>query len=78
MARANRPTRGTLKGKAGKENQEVTDMLNRYWQDEQGLATVEYALLLALIVAVALTAWTTLGSKVNSVVSEAGTEIFGS
>ena len=42
---------------AGKGIKGVTDMLNRYWQDEQGLATVEYALLLALIVAVALTAW---------------------
>ena len=55
----------------------VTDMLTGYWQDERGLATVEYALLLALIVAVALTAWTTLGSKVNSVISEAGTSISG-
>ena len=56
----------------------MTDMLSGYWQYEQGLATVEYALLLALIVAVALTAWTTLGSKVNSLLSEAGTEILGS
>ncbi len=53
-------------------------MLTRYWHDEQGLATVEYALLLALIVGVALTAWTTLGSKVNSVITEAGSEILGS
>ena len=55
-------------------------MLNRYryWQDEQGLATVEYALLLALIVVAALTAWTTLGTAVNSTLSEASSDIFGS
>ena len=41
-----------------------------YWKDEDGLTTVEYALLLALIVVVAITAWTALGSSVNSTVSD--------
>jgi Flp pilus assembly pilin Flp len=36
-----------------------------YWNDEEGLTTVEYALLLALIVVVAITAWTAIGSGVN-------------
>jgi pilus assembly protein Flp/PilA len=44
-------------------------MLN-YWRDEEGLTTVEYALLLALIVVVAITAWTALGSKVNTTVTD--------
>jgi Flp pilus assembly pilin Flp len=43
--------------------------LKRLWSDEDGLTTVEYALLLVLIVVVAVTAWTTLGSNVNKAVS---------
>ena len=41
-----------------------------YWKDEDGLTTVEYALLLALIVVVAITAWTALGSSVNATVAD--------
>ncbi len=41
-----------------------------YWKDEEGLTTVEYALLLALIVVVAITAWTALGTGVNSTVDD--------
>jgi pilus assembly protein Flp/PilA len=41
-----------------------------YWRDEDGLTTVEYALLLALIVVVAITAWTALGSSVNTTVTD--------
>lgn len=41
-----------------------------YWRDEDGLTTVEYALLLALIVVVAITAWTALGSSVNATVTD--------
>jgi Flp pilus assembly pilin Flp len=44
-------------------------MLN-YWKDEDGLTTVEYALLLALIVVVAITAWTALGAGVNTTVTD--------
>lgn len=44
--------------------------LMRYWKDEEGLTTVEYALLLALIVVVAITAWTALGTGVNSTVDD--------
>ncbi|MFP3902866.1 MAG: Flp family type IVb pilin [Armatimonadota bacterium] len=42
------------------------DALKAYWKDEEGLTTVEYALLLALIVVVAITAWTQLGGTVCS------------
>jgi len=41
-----------------------------YWKDEDGLTTVEYALLLALIVVTAITAWTALGTGVNSTVDD--------
>jgi pilus assembly protein Flp/PilA len=40
--------------------------LKRLWADEAGLTTVEYALLLVLIVAAAVTAWTQLGTNVNT------------
>ena len=40
--------------------------MKTYWKDEDGLTTVEYALLLALIVVVAITAWTALGTHVNT------------
>ena len=44
-------------------------MLKKLWQDEEGLTTVEYALLLLLVAIAAITAWTTLGSRVNSTVT---------
>jgi|LSQX01.1.fsa_nt_gb Flp pilus assembly pilin Flp len=39
------------------------------WRDEEGLATVEYALLLALIVALAVAAWSTFGSILRNKVA---------
>jgi Flp pilus assembly pilin Flp len=39
------------------------------WRDQEGLTTVEYSLLLVLIVVVAVTAWTTLGANVTGKVS---------
>ena len=41
-----------------------------YWRDEEGVTTVEYALLLSLIVAVAISAWRTLGETVNYTVND--------
>jgi len=46
-------------------------MFTELWKDEQGLTTVEYALLLALVAIAAITAWSTLGSRVSSTVSRA-------
>lgn len=46
-------------------------MLKMLWKDEEGLTTVEYALLLALVAIAAITAWSTLGSRVSSTVSAA-------
>jgi Flp pilus assembly pilin Flp len=46
------------------------DALKRLWKDEDGLSTVEYVLLLVLIVIVGVTAWVTLGSNVNEAVGE--------
>jgi pilus assembly protein Flp/PilA len=50
-------------------------MLKSLWHDEDGLTTVEYALLLALVAIAAIAAWTTLGGKVNSTVTSASGHI---
>ena len=55
----------------------MRDYLRRFWNDEEGMTTVEYALLLVLIVVVAVTAWTTLGTNVKSKVETAGNAIAG-
>lgn len=49
--------------------------LLRYWNDQDGLTTVEYALLLGLIVVAAVTAWTTLGNSVQAQVEVANQEL---
>lgn len=46
-------------------------MLKMLWKDEEGLTTVEYALLLALVAIAAITAWSTLGGRVSGTVSTA-------
>ncbi len=53
------------------------DALKRLWNDEDGLSTVEYALLLVLIVIVGVAAWTTLGNNVSAKVGEVNTTIGG-
>ena len=49
--------------------------LARLWNDEQGLTTVEYALLLALVAVAAIGAWTTLGDRMSATVSLASSQI---
>ena len=49
--------------------------LKSIWRDEDGLSTVEYALLLALVAIAAITAWTTLGTKVKNAVTNASSSI---
>jgi pilus assembly protein Flp/PilA len=44
-------------------------MFKMLWKDEEGLTTVEYALLLALVAIAAITAWTTLGNRVSNTVT---------
>lgn len=40
-------------------------MIKGLWKDEEGLTTVEYALLLALLVVAAIGVWTIFGGKVS-------------
>lgn len=53
----------------------MTNLLARFWKDEDGLTSVEYALLLVLIVVVAITAWRTLGTNVTSTVNNVANTI---
>ena len=46
-------------------------MVKTLWTDEDGLTTVEYALLLALVAIAAITAWSTLGTRVATTVTRA-------
>jgi len=46
-------------------------MIKQLWMDEEGLTTVEYALLLALVAIAAIAAWTTLGSRTSATVTKA-------
>jgi len=53
-------------------------MFKQLWKDQDGLTTVEYALLLALVSIAAITAWTTLGSRVSTTVSSATSNLSSS
>ena len=50
-------------------------MLWTLWGDEDGLTTVEYALLLAMIVVVAIATWQVIGTKINDMVESAESEM---
>ena len=52
--------------------------LFRFVKDEEGPTTVGYAVMLALIIVVCITAITTLGSNANNTSSYVGTQIAGS
>ena len=43
--------------------------LRSAWRDEDGLTTVEYALLLAFVAIAGILAWTTLGQKLDDSVT---------
>ncbi|MET0285964.1 MAG: hypothetical protein ABW352_15890 [Polyangiales bacterium] len=43
----------------------LSTLLHRLRNDERGLSTVEYVVLLVLIVAMAVAAWNSFGSNVN-------------
>ncbi len=49
----------------------------KLWKDEEGLTTVEYALLLALVVVAGIAAWQGLGSTVQSAVNDSSDTISG-
>ena len=53
----------------------MLDRIRKFFSEEEGLTSVEYALLLALIVVVALVTWGTLGNKVNNTVGSVNNKL---
>ena len=53
----------------------MIEMAKGLWKDEEGLTTVEYALLLALLVVAAIGVWTAFGGRVKGVVSSSDSAI---
>ncbi len=53
----------------------MSHTLKRFWTDESGVATAEYAVLLGLVSVSAMTAWEHLGEVVANIVDEAATEM---
>jgi len=45
-------------------------MARKLWQDESGVSTVEYALLLSVLVAGAGAAWTALSSAISAAITD--------
>jgi len=56
----------------------MSSVLKAYWLDEDGVTSLEYALLLALCVVATITAWRSLGTKVNTVADQAADHLTSS
>ena len=52
-------------------------MIKTLWHDEDGVTTVEYALLLAVLIVGAVAIWTGLRGSISSAVNGAGSELEG-
>ena len=53
----------------------VVAMMKNFWKEEEGLTMVEYALIGALVVVGAITAFTTLGTNVSTKVNRIATAV---
>ena len=51
------------------------DKIKALWSDEDGVTTVEYALLLAVLIVGAVTIWTALKGSIGTAVSDAAGEL---
>lgn len=51
------------------------EMLKNFWKDEQGTASVEWILVAALVVVVAIAAWQLLGTNVSTKVNAVATAL---
>ena len=51
----------------------MNTLLRTAWMDEDGLTTVEYALMLALVSIAAISAWTLLGRRISNAVTNVTT-----
>ena len=57
---------------------QFTQAIVRFFTDESGPTAVEYAVMLALIIVVCITAVTTLGTNARNTFSYVGTKVGGS
>lgn len=55
-----------MRGQWGQEERAMTAQIRKLWHDEGGLTSIEYALLLSLIVLAGLVAWRGLGGTVSN------------
>jgi pilus assembly protein Flp/PilA len=55
----------------------LTNAVSRFLKSEDGPTAVEYAVMLALIIVVCITAVTTLGSNANKTFTSVGTAVGG-
>ena len=55
----------------------MLERIHSMWADEDGVTTVEYAMLLALLVVAALGIWTTFGTIVRGKIAAAGNSVNG-
>lgn len=53
----------------------VTEMLKRFWRDEDGIETIEWVLIAALAAGVAIAAWALLGPKLNTAMNTLGNTV---
>ena len=51
------------------------EKIKALWHDEDGVTTVEYALLLAVLIVGAVTIWTALKGSISNAVNAAGDEL---
>jgi Flp pilus assembly pilin Flp len=59
------------RGASNRGDGHMVSVLRELWRDESGVASVEYALLLSVVVLGALGAWTGFGAQVTGVVLRA-------
>ena len=55
----------------------MVTLLGKLWCDEEGVASVEYAFLLALVAVASIAAWNRLADTVGNMVTQASTDIAG-
>ncbi len=53
-------------------------LIKKFAKDEEGMETVEYAVVAALVIVVAIAVWSALGSAISTVIDQLTTTISGS
>ncbi len=56
----------------------MLEMIKKFWKDESGLETVEYAVAAALVITVAIGTWAALGTAIQTKIEGLTAHINGS